>query len=308
MLAVAALVFAQDNESTIKVDVDLVSIFFTAREKKGGIIPDLAREEVTVLENGKEQEIKSFTRETDLPLTIGLLVDVSRSQENLIEVERHAAGQFFQQVLRPKDMAFLISFGAEAELLQDSTNSAALLRKGLDGLRLSTSFAGLHPGPVPTVSSPKGTILYDAVYLAANDKLKAETGRKAIVVITDGVDMGSRYDVHQAIEAAHKSDAIIYSIQYIDVRGYGGFGMGGDGDLKKMSEETGGRMFRVDRKNTLDSIFDQIQKEMRSQYLLAYTPADSARDGSFRKLEIKTKRKDVKVQARKGYYATAASD
>jgi VWFA-related protein len=161
---------------------------------------------------------------------------------------------------------------------------------------------------VPTINStPRGTILFDAVSLAATEKLKAEVGRKAIVLITDGVDQGSRYDVRQAIEAAHKSDTMIYSIQYLDQQAYGYFGAS-DSDLKKMSEETGGRMFRVDRKHSLKDIFDQIQQEMRSQYALSYTPTNTERDGSFRKLEIKPARKDLKVQARKGYYAGSSSD
>jgi VWFA-related protein len=143
------------------------------------------------------------------------------------------------------------------------------------------------------------------VYLAATEKLKPEVGRKAIVLITDGVDQGSRISRSEAIEAAHKSDTIIYSIQYFDPSAYGFFGVS-DGDLKKMSEETGGRMFRVDRKNTLDEIFKQIQEEMRSQYAISYTPTNSDKSGEFRKLEIKPTRKDLKVQARKGYYATSS--
>ena len=314
-LAVSAAVLAgvviaawsQETEPLIKIDVDLVSILFSARDKRGALVPDLTKDDFVVLEDGKQQTIRTFTKETDLPLTLGLLIDVSRSQESLIEIEKDAASQFFTQVLRPKDMAFLISFGSEAELLQDSTNSASLLKKGLQGLRVNAALGGIGPGPVPTISSPKGTVMFDAVYLAATEKLKHEVGRKALVLITDGVDMGSRYDVRQAIEAAHKSDAIIYSIQYMDPRAYGYFGVS-DGDLKKMSEDTGGRLFRVDRKNTLQDIFDQIQQEMRSQYALSYTPTNTNRDGGFRKLEIKANRKDVKVQTRKGYYAMASSN
>jgi VWFA-related protein len=299
-----ALLFAQETDTVLRVDVDLVNVLFSVRDKRGALIPNLTKDDFAVYEDGKQQTVKHFTRESDLPLTIGLLVDVSRSQENLIEIEKHAAAQFFQQVLRPKDMAFLISFGSEAELLQDSTNSAALLRKGLDGLRLSTSIAGMHPGPVPT-SRPKGTILFDAVYLAATEKLRGEVGRKVVVIISDGVDQGSRYDVRQAIEAAHKADTIIYSVHYADPQ-YQYFG-GGDGDLKRMSEDTGGRMYRVDRKHTLDDIFDEIQQEVRSQYALSFTPTNPEKDGTFRKLEIKPLRKDLKVQARKGYYATPAA-
>jgi len=290
-------------EATIKVDVDVVNLFCSVRDKNKAFVKDLDRKEFTVYEDGKAQELRYFTRETDLPLTIGLLVDVSKSQENLIEIEKRAAYQFFQQVLRPKDMAFLVSFGAEAELLQDYTNSARSLQRALNELRLSTSVGGLHPGPVPT-SKPRGTILFDTIYLAATEKLRSEVGRKAIVVITDGMDFGSRVRLKEAVDEAQKSDAIIYSIYYYDARAYGfGFGGGSDGDLRRMSEETGGRLFRVDGRNTLELIFKEIQEEMRSQYAIGYTPSNTARDGSFRKVEIKLANKDFRAQARKGYFA-----
>lgn len=294
-----------DDLPTIKVDVDLVNLMFTVRNKNGALVPTLTKDDVTVYEDGKAQTTKYFTRETNLPLTLGLLVDVSGSQETLIPQEKHAAGQFFDQVLRKKDMAFLISFGSDAELLQDATSSTSLLKRGLEGLRLSASVGGLHPSPVPTAHKPKGTILYDAVYLAANEKLKNEVGRKAIVLITDGMDYGSTYKLRDAIEMAHRADTMIYSIYYVDQRAYyGGFGGASDSDLKKMSEETGGRLFHVGRNSTLEDIFRQIQEEMRSQYALAYSPTNDKRDGSFRKLEIKTNDKSLKVQARKGYYAS----
>jgi VWFA-related protein len=294
------LAFAQEAEEVLRVDVDLVNLVFSVRDKKGALISDLTKEDVTVFEEGKQQTVKDFVRETNLPLTLGLLVDVSGSQADLIEVERHAASQFFSKVLKNKDMAFLIQFGSETELLQDSTNSAKLLRAGLDQLRLIGSPTGFHPGPVPT-SKQKGTVLYDAVYLAATEKLRGEVGRKAVVIISDGVDMGSTYSREDAIAAAHKADSIIYSIYYSSPR-FAYYGSG-EGDLKRMSEETGGRLFRVDRKHTLDDIFTQIQEEMRSQYSLVYTPENKVRDGSFRKVDVKTARKDLKVQVRKGYYA-----
>ena len=206
------------------MDVDLVNILTSVRDKQGALIPTLQKEDFTILEDGKSQPIKYFTKETDLPLTIGLLVDVSGSQRNLIDIERSAASQFFREVLRKKDLAFLISFGEETELLQDYTGSPRLLTDGLGQLRVSSGVSGLHPGPVPTIGSPRGTVLYDAIYLAANEKLKGEVGRKVIVVITDGVDQGSRLSRNQAIEAAQKSDAVIYSIDYSDPRAYGPFG------------------------------------------------------------------------------------
>ena len=299
---------AAEEIPIIKIDVDLVSILCSVRDKKGALQNTLTKDDFSLFENGTQQQLKYFVRETDIPLTIGLLVDVSGSQEGLIGEEKRTSNQFFQKVLRPKDMAFVISFGSEAELLQDYTSSINLLREGLEGLRLNTSVSGIHPGPVPNAVQ-RGTILFDAVFLAAADKLKGEVGRKVIVLITDGMDQGSRVKMEKAIEAAQKSDVIIYSIFYEDPyfrarnRGY----YANDSALKKMSEETGGRVFHVGGRQSLNDIFDQIQQEMRTQYALTYTSTIPVRDGSYRKIEVRPANKDLKVQARKGYYATVNS-
>lgn len=309
LLAIVASVATAQDQEPIKVDVNLVSVLCTVRNKSGGLVGNLEKGEFKIYEDGKEQEIKNFTRETDLPLTIGLLVDTSKSQERLIDIEQRAASQFFSKVLRQKDEAFLMQFGAEAELLQDSTNSAKLLQKALEGLRLSVPLGGLHPGPVPTMQNQAGTILYDAVYLAANEKLRGEVGRKAVVIITDGVDTGSKVSRDKSIEAAQKADSIIYSIYYVDRGAYGGgfgtinLGGGGEGELRRLSSETGGQVFKVEKNHTLDDIFREIQDEMRSQYAITYQPPNPKRDGSYHKIDIKVAGKDYKVQARKGYYA-----
>ena len=296
-----------DELPSITVDVDVVSILASVRDKRGALIANLQKDDFTILEEGKAQTIKYFTKETDLPLTIGLLVDVSGSQRNLIDIERNAASQFFSQVLRKKDEAFLISFGEETELLQDYTNSPRLLTQGLNQLRVSSGVGGISPGPVPTMGDPRGTVLYDAIYLAASEKLKTEVGRKVIVVITDGVDQGSRMTRNQAIEAAQKADAVIYSIEYYDASAYGRFmtfgGSGGEGELHRMSDETGGHVYKVDRGHPLDMVFRELQDEMRSQYSIGYTPTNGLKDGSYRHLDVKLANKDLKAQARKGYYA-----
>jgi VWFA-related protein len=308
-LCAAGLAQAQDAP-TIKVDVDIVNVLASVRDKKGALIPNLEKQDFTIFEDGKTQEIKYFAKETDVPLTIGLLVDISGSQERVLEVEKSAASSFFSQVLRKKDMAFLISFGPETELEQDYTNSQRLLTEALNRLRVQSGVGGLHPGPVPTSGAPRGTLFYDAVFLASDEKLKGEVGRKVIVVITDGVDQGSRMSINQALEAAQKSDAVIYCIEYYDAMAYGGgFGMinigggGGGSAMRKLSEDTGGRVFKVDRKHSLNDIFKEIQDEMRSQYSIGYTPLNDRKDGTFRKIDIKLANKDLKAQARKGYYA-----
>ncbi len=305
VLAGLGLAPAAWMQDVIRVDVERVNVLFSVRDKNGAFVNSLTQDDFEVREDGKEQQIKSFARETELPLTLGLLVDVSGSQARLIEEERRAASQFFRQVLREKDVAFLISFGSDADLLQDSTGSAAALERALGELRASSSGAPpmVNPGPFPT--TPRGTILYDAIYLGAKEKLQREVGRKALILITDGVDQGSRVKQQEAVEAALRADALIYSVYYMDPAFYG-YGGGGGGSLKRMAEDTGGRMFDVGRRQTLDEIFRQIQDEMRSQYALSYSSSNETRDGGFRKLEIRCKNKAMKVQARKGYFAPQA--
>jgi VWFA-related protein len=299
---------AQELGEPIKVNVNVVTALCSVHDKKNALISTLSKDDFHLFEDGQAQDIKYFTRETDLPLTIGLLVDVSGSQANLIETERRAASAFFQSVLKKKDVAFLISFGADSELLQDITGSPRLLQDGLNHLKLNAGFQGIHPGPVPTATQPRGTVLYDAVSLAATDRLAKEVGRKAIVLITDGEDQGSTLTIKQAIEDAQKADAVIYSMYYVDPRAYMGrggmtFGGGGEGYLKKMSDETGGRVFRVDRGHTLEDAFTQLQQEMRSQYAVGWTPKSDRKDGSYHTIEMRLNDKNLKVQTRKGYYA-----
>jgi VWFA-related protein len=299
----------EELPAPIRVDVDVVNVLCAVRDRRGALVANLEQDDFIVSEDGKPQTIKYFSRETDLPLTIGLLVDVSVSQGNLIEIERRAAYQFFSQVLRKKDLAFLMSFGGEAELLQDYTNSPGLLERGLDLLQVNSSVSGIHPGPVPT--QPRGTVLFDAVYLAAKEQLKNQVGRKALILITDGVDQGSRVRLEEAIEAAQKADAIIYSVYYFDSNFYyrGGTGFGvSDSDLRRMSEQTGGRLLKVSKKNTLEKVFEDIQQEMRSQYSIGYTPTNDQKDEGFRRLEVRVRDKNLKVQARRGYYAVKAGN
>ena len=323
-LVLAASVSAQappppeppSQDTTIRVDVELVNILFTVKAKKGGaLIPNLEKQNFTIFEDGKQQPIQRFSRETDLPITLGLLIDISASQERLVDIERQAASSFFSSVLRKKDEAFLISFGKSTDLLQDYTNSPKQLvaaMRDLQGDGQSPSFGSgpipnVNTGPVPT-GRVKGTLLYDAIYLAANEKLKSEVGRKAMILITDGDDQGSTYDRRAAIEAAQRADAIIYSIYYVDRGFYAGAGLlgggGGESELRKMSEETGGKVFTVSSKHPLNEIFNQIQDELRNQYSIGYQSTNPQRDNTFRKLDIRTDNKDYRVQARSGYYAT----
>jgi VWFA-related protein len=369
---VAGSLLAQ--EATFGVDVQVVDVYATVRDRDGRIVSDLNQEDFILEENGKRQEIKYFARRSEIPLKLGLLVDTSLSQRRLIETQRHAAAQFLQQVLRPEqDLACIIKFDREVELLQDLTGSREALERSLAYLNvqgstrrppqrprrsnfqgergqtaLSTSDGRLKvadenvsgqsslspfqwPGggfPWPGTQGPGGwpggsrtpmprrwpdrarmvgTAMYDAIFLAADEVLYEQSGRKAMILITDGVDAGSKVSRDEAIEFAQRADAIVYSIRYFDSEAYPQRGMGrqmakeGDKALKSISEETGGRMFEVSGELTLDRVFALIQEELRNQYSIGYTPANSEGRG-FRKIELRTANKKLKVQARPGYY------
>jgi VWFA-related protein len=293
-----------DDQSmeTLKVDVNVVQLFFNVKDKKGGLIPNLTKDQFDVTEDGKPQTIKYFKAESDLPLTLGILIDASGSQQRVLEMEKQVGGQFLQEILRPKDEAFVLSFDVNVDLLQDFTNSVSRLKDALNSAKINTGVGGgvMMPGPIPQ-GNPRGTLLYDAIYLASHDQLAHEVGRKAMIILTDGEDQGSQLRIKEAIEAAQKSDSIVYVLLIADRGTWGGFG---EGEMKKLSSETGGRVIDVGNKfDKLRAAFDQIALELRSQYNLGYTPTNKDRDGTFRKIEIKAKDKDYKIQSRSGYYA-----
>ena len=208
--------------ATFKVSVNLVDLFFTVKDKNGNLVPHLNQQNCTVEENKEPQTLKTFVAETNEPLTLGILLDTSGSQQRLLPMEVDAASQFIQQVLRSKDEAFAANFDVNVDLLQDYTNSPRLLTHALSKAQINTAggngsgIPGLGGGTVPTVGDPKGTMLYDAIYLAANEKMNQETGRKAIIILTDGEDEGSREKIGDAIAAANRNNVIIYVILCAD--------------------------------------------------------------------------------------------
>jgi VWFA-related protein len=292
---------------TLKVNVDVVNLLFNVKDKSGHLLPNLNKEQFQVAEDGKPQSIKYFKAESNLPLTIGILLDTSFSQDRVLPIEKEVGAEFLQRLLRKEDEAFLISFDVNVDLLQDYTNSSRDIRKGMDAAKINGGgqvggIPGIGQGPVP-VSNPKGTLLYDAVYLAAHDKLRSEVGRKALVLLTDGEDQGSQLKLQDALEAAQKSDTIVYVLLISDR----GVAMGtGPGLMRKLCDETGGRVISVgNNQDKLQKAFDQVSEELRSQYSIGYTPTNNRHDGTFRKVEIKTK-DGYKVQSRKGYYAASS--
>jgi VWFA-related protein len=339
LLLVGARLRGQEK-ADISVNVKVVNIPTTVRDKHGKIVNTLTKDDFIVEEDGRPQTLHYFSKENDLPLTLGLLVDTSYSQRRVLGQERAASSSFIVQMLRPeKDKAFLIHFDHEVELDQDLTASQEKLRSALADLQ-TPQFATASGGNAPNQgqggnpgrhggrghhngAGGGGTLLYDAVYLASDELMKKQKGRKALVVLTDGDDRGSKESLRGAIEAAQRADTIVYSILFKDdeERSFGGFGggMGGgrhggrdrypqeshvDGKkiLEQISRETGGRLFEVSGKQTVEKIYAQIEEDLRNQYSLGYTPDRTDPGEGFHKISVKTKEKDLVVHAREEYY------
>jgi VWFA-related protein len=303
----------EESVATFKINVNLVDVVFTVKDKAGNLVPHLTRDDCTVSEDKEPQKLKSFVAETNQPLTLGILLDTSGSQYQVLPLEQDVGSQFLSRVLRQKDEAFLLSFDVNVDLLQDFTNSPRLLTRAMNKAEINTAggngaagIPGAGGGTIPVHGTPKGTLLYDAVYLASNEKLNQESGRKAMILLTDGDDQGSRYKIGEAIAAAQKSNALVYVILIADRGFYGGFGMGyyGYSAMKKMTEETGGRLIDVGNNGKkLEAAFQQIEDELRTQYVASYTPSNTKLDGGFRHLAVECRGDGLKVQVRKGYFA-----
>ncbi len=298
--------------ATFKLQVNLVDLFFTVKDKQGNLVPHLTRDDCTVSEDKQPQKLKSFVAETHLPLTLGILLDTSGSQYRVLPLEQDVGGQFLSRVLTQKDEAFLISFDVNVDLLQDFTNSARLLNRAMSKAEINTAggngaagIPGAGGGTVPTIGAPKGTLLYDAVVLASNEKMNQETGRKAMILLTDGEDEGSVHKIREAIAAAQKNNVIVYTILIADRGFYGGFGYYGYSAMKQLTEETGGRLIDVGNNGKkLQDAFQQIEDELRTQYEASYTPSNIKLDGTFRRLAVECRGDGMKVQVTRGYYAT----
>ncbi len=305
---------SQQPEQTVKVNVNVVQLFFNVKDKHGSLVPNLTKDDFTIAEDGAPQTIKYFTPETNLPLTLGILIDSSGSQIRVLDMEKEVGGAFLKQIITDKDEAFVIDFNVDSNLVQDFTRDTRRLQSALNSVKINTGFStgpmpGAGGGPVPTAQQA-GTVLYDAVYLSAHDMLAKEVGRKAMILLTDGQDEGSKTKIQDAIEAAQKADAIVYVLLCVDRGLYasqGGF-YSGESDMRKLTEKSGGRVINVGNKfDKLREAFDQIAAELRSQYDIGYTPSNTKLDGGYRKLEIKNKQ-NYKIQARAGYYAGHSGD
>ena len=280
--------------STIRVDVNVINVVCTVRNLVGSYVTDLDKRNFTLIEDGKPQTIRYFARDADTPITVALLLDLSNSVTHVLDAEKIAASRFTIEVLRPTDRALLVGFSHTIAVLQDSTSSVKSL---LAALKSAQPFPDQLP---PVYDSHGGTLLYEAVQRVCAERLAGVAGRKALVIVSDGVDNGSRVSALDAMRAAQQSDTIIYGIHYASIPSESS---DGETALERLSEPTGGRSFHVLRTGMLESIFSAITEDMRSQYSLGYVSDNRTRDGHFRKLKLKVNRAGLKVQARQGYYA-----
>ncbi|MBI4854007.1 MAG: VWA domain-containing protein [Acidobacteria bacterium] len=299
----------EQEDGVLKVSTDLVTVPLSVTDKKNRYITDLKVEDITLMEDGKAQEVFSFTKETDLPLTFALLIDISGSQELTLPAQREAALKFLEKVIRnDKDLAAVITFRKDVEMLQSLTSNVDQIRRTLNGIKFTGSTSSLGSPPIGG-SDFAGTSLYDAVYVTSDELLAKEAGRRVIILLTDGRDTTSAYGIKQAIDRSLRSEVLVYAIG-IEGRGqYGGNVFNQDVDkktLQNMCEETGGRFFLPKNENEYFQAFRQIEDDLRQQYILSYSPSNDAQDGGFRNITIKINRKDgkeLKVLSRRGYYA-----
>ena len=319
LLAALSAGYAQ-TVPNIRVDVNLVTLAASVSDRNGAPVQNLHREDFVLFDNAEPREIKYLWQEMDLPLTVGLIADVSGSQSGLVGKHRQTITQFLRQVIGPRDRAFLVTVAREVKLVTDLTNSIDELSEGIDhigggqkyGAQLGEPCRGPDAPPRPSGRRrlPKafgcgGTALWNGVFAAARLKMKAVTGRKALIVLSDGLDTGSFHSLTDAIEAAQGADTLVYTIREVGVPMMVLFPpmaiwASTSHSLKRLSTETGGQAF-PSPKGSPAALFAQIENELRNLYVLGFSPPEDARDGTARKLEVKTTQPGLTVRARKAY-------
>jgi len=293
------------DDQIVRLGTQLVTVPFNVTDKKNRYINELTKDDVEVLEDNKPQPVFSFERQTDLAITIVMAIDISGSQQYTLNDERVAGQRFYRRVLRPrKDLGAVVTFEHESVLVQDLTSDADRLIRALDEVRIPAESVTVRRGGTPPInnSGVGSTAMFDCVYSISGDLLGREAGRRVIILITDGEDTSSSVKMKEAIEKTWRNEIIVYSI------GIGG-PMGVDsGTLKKIAAETGGRAFFPRTLEDLDKAFTQIDEDLRSQYILAYQPTNSTKDGSFRTIQVRVKNnKELNVRHRRGYFAPKSS-
>lgn len=286
-----------DDTPIFSSNVRVVSLLATVSTKKGEIVRDLTKDDFHLFEDGRPQSIRYFSRETDLPLTLGLLIDTSTSQEKVLDKERGASFRFIDQVLRDtKDLFFILQFDMGVYLRQKLTAS----RKDLED---SLSLVDTPSRAELNLPSGAGTRLYDAVAVSCRDVMKDRHDRKAVIIMSDGVDTGSQATFEESLEIAQRGDTLVYAIYFSGAGAYFGDAPDGRHILERFARETGGGFFEVSRKHPIEQIFASIQDELRSQYSLGFVSDVPVTVHGFRKLELSVRTKGLRIQARDRYWA-----
>ncbi|HEY6442936.1 MAG TPA: VWA domain-containing protein [Candidatus Acidoferrales bacterium] len=287
---------------SIKVTSSAVDVYAIVEGHRGQLVRDLSKDNFEITDEGAPQKITNFSQDTNTALSLGIAIDTSVSQGQLLGTEQGAAKKFLGSVLQSADRAFVMNFDVDVKLLSDFTNAPAALARAIDSAEINQT--GRSVLPEGATSPAGGTHLYDAVYLASNELMKERIGRKVLVLVTDGQDQGSKIDLQKSIESAEKADVIVYSIVVSDPEFYALFGgtYHGDSSIRKLDLETGGRTIRLKSVEDIGSAFDRIARELRAQYLLGYSPSNLSHDGSFRRIRVTVRRRNCRVRTRTGYY------
>jgi VWFA-related protein len=280
-----------------------VEVYAIVEGRHGRLIHDLNANDFDLTDDGAPQKIAYFSRETNVALSLGLAIDTSLSQDKLLKTEQSAAKEFLRSVLRPGDRAFVMNFDVDVQLRQDFTGEPGDLARAVDSAEVNRTGTSLLQENAPAKPTG-GTRLYDAVYLASNELMKARVGRKVLVLVTDGEDQGSKSNLQQSIESAERSNVIVYSIVVSDPQFYALMGSSyhGDAGIRKLARATGGRTIRLQSISQIGQGFDRIARELRSQYLIGYAPLNPRYNGSFHRIQLRVRGHNYTIQARSGYY------
>jgi VWFA-related protein len=311
LVFIFAAVLSAEQKPDIRVDVDLVAVACSVTDHNGASVRDLKAEDFTLRDSGQPREIRSFWQEADLPLTVALVADVSGSQAGFIRSHREAVAQFLKQVIGPRDRAMIVQVAKDTRLISDLTGSIDDLNAAVEkvGTRDGTQSPLLGP-PCRNAGFPRscgGTALWHGLYYTAKE-LKPVTGRKAIVVLSDGMDTGSDIGLTDLIEMAQSAEAVVYSVKYANPMRFisitATIAQAASRGLERLSRETGGLTFPNPGRKTSE-VFSRIESDLRNMYVLGFPTPDDARDGKFHKLDVRTVRKDLVVRSRAGYWARA---
>ncbi|HEV2296941.1 MAG TPA: VWA domain-containing protein [Candidatus Acidoferrales bacterium] len=292
------------SQGVTRVQVNIVRLYATVRDKHNALVPNLTKDDFRIFDDGQEQQIAIFSKDMTDPITLALMIDTSPSQQGLLGAEQETGSEFLRQILKKDDLAMVLSFDSNVNLLADFSDNQETLQKAIQRAEIN---AAINAGPMPQANQA-GTVLYDAIYRVCHNQLAEQAGRKAMIILTDAEDDGSQKTLDEAVQAAQEANAVIHILLIVNSGWYYSHGQmySGGSPASKMAKETGGRVISIRGAKDLDKAFEQISEELRSQYVIGYYPTNKTNDGAFRKVKLETTTQGLKVLTREGYYAPVA--